>query len=157
MLQDGLLAQLNTAEQFFLKTIEGFTQDNALFKPQDDLYTVTAHIDHTAHTVSWFIDGAFRNETGFDLDFEQMIEDSHNKTDFAAAKTRLKEAFADARNIIQAQSDENLMTALPDGPIMGGAPKLAIIPGIVDHTAHHRGALAVYCRLLGKVPAMPYE
>ncbi len=25
-----------------------------------------------------------------------------------------------------------------------------------SHTAHHRGALAVYARLLGKVPAMPY-
>jgi uncharacterized damage-inducible protein DinB len=26
----------------------------------------------------------------------------------------------------------------------------------VEHTAHHRGALTVYSRLLGKVPPMPY-
>jgi hypothetical protein len=28
--------------------------------------------------------------------------------------------------------------------------------GSTDHTAHHRGALTVYSRLLGKVPKMPY-
>jgi uncharacterized damage-inducible protein DinB len=39
---------------------------------------------------------------------------------------------------------------------MGGAPKRAVISGIVDHTAHHRGSLAVYARLRGKVPTMPY-
>ena len=32
----------------------------------------------------------------------------------------------------------------------------AVINGITDHSAHHRGALAVYARLLGKEPAMPY-
>ena len=39
---------------------------------------------------------------------------------------------------------------------MSGAPRLAVVSGIVDHTAHHRGALSVYCRLLNKVPPMPY-
>jgi uncharacterized damage-inducible protein DinB len=27
---------------------------------------------------------------------------------------------------------------------------------MVEHTAHHRGALTVYSRLLGKVSQMPY-
>jgi uncharacterized damage-inducible protein DinB len=27
---------------------------------------------------------------------------------------------------------------------------------MVEHTAHHRGALTVYSRKLGKVPPMPY-
>ncbi len=31
-----------------------------------------------------------------------------------------------------------------------------MISAITDHTSHHRGALSVYARLLGKVPAMPY-
>jgi uncharacterized damage-inducible protein DinB len=39
---------------------------------------------------------------------------------------------------------------------MGGLPKHAIWTAVLDHTAHHRGALTVYSRLLGKVPAMPY-
>jgi uncharacterized damage-inducible protein DinB len=39
---------------------------------------------------------------------------------------------------------------------MGGAPRLAVFVAIADHTAHHRGALAVYARLNGIVPPMPY-
>ena len=39
---------------------------------------------------------------------------------------------------------------------MGGVPRAAILSGITDHTAHHRGALTVYARLLGKTPPMPY-
>ncbi|NJL28826.1 MAG: hypothetical protein HC897_13505 [Thermoanaerobaculia bacterium] len=39
---------------------------------------------------------------------------------------------------------------------MGGKPRAAIIGAIVDHTAHHRGTLTVYSRLLGYVPPMPY-
>jgi uncharacterized damage-inducible protein DinB len=39
---------------------------------------------------------------------------------------------------------------------MGGAPRLSVIGAISDHTAHHRGALTVYSRLLGKVPKLPY-
>ncbi|MFP6582212.1 MAG: DinB family protein [Candidatus Hydrogenedentota bacterium] len=40
--------------------------------------------------------------------------------------------------------------------IMGSVPKHVVLGGIVEHTAHHRGALTVYTRLAGKVPAMPY-
>ena len=39
---------------------------------------------------------------------------------------------------------------------MGGLPRSAIFGAITDHTAHHRGALTVYARLLGKTPPMPY-
>jgi len=35
-------------------------------------------------------------------------------------------------------------------------PRLVVIGAISDHTAHHRGALTVYARLLGKEPKMPY-
>ena len=45
---------------------------------------------------------------------------------------------------------------LPEGPVMGGAPRLAIVNAITDHTAHHRGTLTVYSRLRGHTPAMPY-
>ena len=33
---------------------------------------------------------------------------------------------------------------MPDGPIMGGAPRFAIFGAITDHTAHHRGALEAF-------------
>ena len=40
--------------------------------------------------------------------------------------------------------------------MMAGAPRFAVIEGIQDHTAHHRGALTVYSRLLGMTPSVPY-
>jgi uncharacterized damage-inducible protein DinB len=39
---------------------------------------------------------------------------------------------------------------------MGGLPRCTILNALTDHTAHHRGALSVYARLLGLVPPMPY-
>jgi uncharacterized damage-inducible protein DinB len=39
---------------------------------------------------------------------------------------------------------------------MGGQPISDIVWAMVEHTAHHRGALTVYSRQLGKVPPMPY-
>jgi len=39
---------------------------------------------------------------------------------------------------------------------MAGEPRAAIIAAIAEHTAHHRGSLAVYARLLGYVPPIPY-
>jgi uncharacterized damage-inducible protein DinB len=40
--------------------------------------------------------------------------------------------------------------------VMAGQPIGNIVWGMVEHTAHHRGALSVYSRLLGKTPPMPY-
>ena len=57
---------------------------------------------------------------------------------------------------VQEGLQEELRASLPPGPIMGGVPREAFVNGLADHTAHHRGALTVYSRLLGKVPDMPY-
>ena len=156
MLQQGLIKELEATETFFLKTIETLTAADALYRPDPEMYTVTAHLDHVADSITWFMDGAFKHADGFAMNFEEMIVESHKKKDFDAAKQKVISAFADARAVIAKQSEADLFTPLPDGPIMGGAPKLAVISGITDHTAHHRGCLAVYTRLLGKVPAMPY-
>jgi len=51
---------------------------------------------------------------------------------------------------------EELMRPLPAGPGVGGAPAMAVVYAIQDHSAHHRGALTVYSRLVGKTPIMPY-
>ena len=68
----------------------------------------------------------------------------------------LKEATARGIEIIKNVADAELMAPIT-GEVMKGAPKLAIINAITDHSAHHRGALSVYARLLGKTPKMPYE
>ena len=61
-----------------------------------------------------------------------------------------------ATDTVNAHSEAEWMALLPAGPIMGGDPRFVIFGALTDHTAHHRGALTVYARLLGKVPPMPY-
>jgi uncharacterized damage-inducible protein DinB len=77
-------------------------------------------------------------------------------TSLTAARQMLDGAYAQAISYLQTLSSDDLAKPLPAGPVMGGKPTVDIFWGIVEHTAHHRGALTVYSRLLGKVPAMPY-
>jgi uncharacterized damage-inducible protein DinB len=73
-----------------------------------------------------------------------------------AAREWVDRAFAAAIEKTSAQSPEDLAVALPEGLVMGGAPRFAVFGAIQDHTAHHRGVLTVYSRLRGHTPAMPY-
>jgi uncharacterized damage-inducible protein DinB len=74
-------------------------------------------------------------------------------TSLAAARQALATAYA---NAIQFVGSADLARPLPPGPVMGGQPISHIVWAMVEHTAHHRGALTVYSRQLGKVPPMPY-
>jgi uncharacterized damage-inducible protein DinB len=78
-------------------------------------------------------------------------------TSLDEAKEWLDRAFANAFAVIGAASDETLFEPIPDTRIMGGAPRISAVSGIADHTAHHRGSLAVYSRLVGKEPMIPYS
>ena len=119
------------------------------------MYTVAQQVAHVAHTVDWFLDGAF-SESGFDLDFEKLAQETAGYTSLKEARDWFEQAMQRALDIINDHSEQELLQPMAEGPVMGGAPRMAIIGGIADHTAHHRGTLAVYARLLGKVPKMPY-
>lgn len=108
-----------------------------------------------ALTIDWFIEGAF-GEEGFELDFEKHLVEIKEVSSLTEARTMQAAAFARAEEVVGDKSDEELSEPLPEGPIMAGAPRLAVFSAIADHNAHHRGALTVYARLLGKTPAMPY-
>ncbi|MFT4541236.1 MAG: hypothetical protein ACI841_004381 [Planctomycetota bacterium] len=101
------------------------------------------------------MEGAFRDE-GFDLDFEKHAVDVVNITSLAEAREWVERAFHQAIETIRSKSPEEFMVQLPAGPVLGGAPRLALISAIEEHTAHPRGALAVYSRLQGHTPPMPY-
>jgi len=117
--------------------------------------TVAQQVAHAAQTIDWFVEGASQSQ-GFDLDFAKHAKALESATSLAAARQSLEAAFANAIHFIGARSAEDLAGPLPPGPVMGGQPITDIVWAIVEHTAHHRGALTVYCRLLGKVPPMPY-
>jgi uncharacterized damage-inducible protein DinB len=149
------LMELDSAHEYFNRSTRNLTEAQSTFAPAEGMMTAAQQVAHVAHTIDWFVAGAFRPE-GFDQNWEEHAKIIAGYTSLAAARAWFERAVAAARSKLGAVSDADLLVALPDGPIMGGAPRVAIFGAINDHTAHHRGALTVYARLNGIVPPMPY-
>ncbi len=155
MIKDNLIKELESSYGFFKNTIECLSEEDSGFAPKEGMFTVSQQVAHAAQTISWFIDGAFVSN-GFDMNFEKLENETKNTKSLDEAKKIYEKAMNEAKAVLEKSDDEELNTPLPEGPIMGGIPKHAVIGALSDHTAHHRGALAVYARLLGKEPKMPY-
>ena len=123
-----LVRELESTLGFFKTTLSIFEPSDAGFSPDPELYTVAGHVAHAADSVDWFVEGAFGD--GWDMEFETQIARAKAVTSLEEATAWLDRAFGHA---------------------------ISVVGGIADHTAHHRGALAVYARLIGKVPLMPYS
>ena len=152
---NDLANQLLTSQDFFQRSTRVLDEADSEFRPREGMMTVAQQVAHTAQTLDWFIEGVTRPE-GFDLDFEKHAQALAAVTSLAAARQILEAAYANAVRFLRSRSPEELATPLPPGPIMDGQPTSDIVWSMLDHTAHHRGALTVYSRLLGKVPPMPY-
>jgi uncharacterized damage-inducible protein DinB len=146
---------IDIMRSFFDRTTSVFDEADSGFAPQPESFTVAQQVAHVAQTIDWFIDGAFGAE-GFSLDFEGHEAKVREIDSLAEARTWLDRAVANAKQTVGGKTDEEMMAPLPEGPIMAGVPRAAIFDAISDHTAHHRGSLAVYARLLNKVSPMPY-
>ncbi len=155
MTSQAVLRTLSDAEEFFEHSTRVLTEADSNYRPAEGMYTAAQQVAHAAQTIDWFLEGASRPE-GFDLDFEKHATAIAGVTSITAAREWLGKSFAAARKHFEGLSEEQMMRPLPPGPVMGGAPVMAVIGAIEDHTAHHRGALTVYSRLLGKTPIMPY-
>jgi len=147
--------QLVASKDFFERSTRVLEEADSEFRPQEGMMTVSQQVAHTAQTLDWFIEGASRRE-GFDLDFEKHAQALAGVTSLDAARQTLETAYKNAIRFLRSRSPEDLAQPLPPGPVMGGQPISDIVWAMVEHTAHHRGALTVYSRLLGKVPPMPY-
>ena len=155
-LQDHDFAnQLLASQDFFERSTRVLDEADSGFRPREGMMTVAQQVAHTAQTLDWFIVGLSRPE-GFDLDFEKHAKALEGVTSLAASRQMLQTAYANSVQFLRSRSPEDLSQPLPPGPIMGGQPISDLVWAMVEHTAHHRGALTVYARLLGKVPPMPY-
>ena len=147
--------QLVASKDFFERSTRVLEEADSGFRPQKDMMTVAQQVAHAAHTLNWFIEGATK-PGGFDLDFAAQAQALQAVTSLTAARQKLDAAYANAIRFLRSAKPEDLARPLPQGPVMGGQPVSDIVWAMVEHTAHHRGALTVYTRALGKVPPMPY-
>jgi len=150
----AIVASLRNVKAFFDTTTGCFDEKDSGFAPKPEMFTVAHHVAHTAQTVDWFLEGAFRPE-GFDTDFAAHEARVRRVKSLAEARAWWERSTKHAMELLGAKSEAELAQPIAGG-IMGGAPRHSIVFGLADHTAHHRGTLAAYARLLGKVPPMPY-
>jgi len=148
-------SQLAASREFIERSTRILDEADSEFRPREGMMTVAQQVAHAAQTLDWFIEGASRPE-GFDLDFAKHARELERVTSLTAARRMLETAYANAIGFIRSRSPKELSAPLPAGPIMGGQPVSDIVWAMVEHTAHHRGALTVYSRMLGKTPPMPY-
>ena len=147
--------QLRASQDFFTRSTRVLEEADSTFAPKEGMMTVAQQVAHSAQTLDWFVQGASRPE-GFDLDFEAQAQQMLAVTSLTAARQMMDAGYARAIEFFGSLTAEDLAKPLPAGPVMGGQPVSDALWGMVEHTAHHRGALTVYSRLLGKVPVMPY-
>jgi uncharacterized damage-inducible protein DinB len=147
--------QLVASQEFFKRSTSVLEEADSMFRPREGMMTVAQQVAHVAQTLDWFVNGVTKPE-GFDLDFEKLARETEAVTSLAAAREMLDTAYANAIRFAGSLTVEQLAEPLPGGPPMGGHPLGDVLWGMVEHTAHHRGALTVYSRMLGKVPPMPY-
>lgn len=155
MTSQELTAELKSSEEFFERSSRCLTEEDSGFRPADGMYTTAHQVSHVARTIEWFLEGASRPE-GFDMDFERHVAEALAVTSLTEARAWLKKAYQEAQDYFGSRSGQDLQRPLPEGPVMGGQPVMNLVGAIVEHAAHHRGALTVYSRLRNKVPLMPY-
>ena len=154
-MKERLVAELNSALEFFNRSTGSLTEEDSTYTPAEGVFTTAQQVAHAAQTIEWFVDGAFA-PGGFDLDFEGHERKVREVTSLSDARAWLAKSVEHAQAVVASKTDAEWGQPLPDGPVMGGQPRMSIFGAITDHTAHHRGALTIYARLRGKVPPMPY-
>ncbi len=154
-LQYDFATQILASKEFFERSTRVLEEADSNFRPREGMMTVAQQVAHAAQTLDWFIDGATRPE-GFDLNFEELAKDLQQVKSLAEARRHFDVACQRAVDFLRSRTPDELARPLPPGPVMGGQPVSEIVWSMVEHTAHHRGALTVYSRMLGKVPPMPY-
>ena len=154
-MKDQWSAALQTSLEYFERSTACLQAEDANFKPTDGALTVAQQIAHVGQSTAWLVDGAFSPD-GFDLSFANNLSLLEGIDTLDEARSIVRDGYRNALERVQSASEAEWSALLPEGPVMPGAPRHAVIAAIVDHTAHHRGALTVYSRLCGHTPAMPY-
>jgi uncharacterized damage-inducible protein DinB len=151
---DAMKETLNGMREFFNRSTGPLQEEHSLFAPTEGQFTVAGQVAHVAQTIEWFYGAAFGEN--WRMDFEEMDREVREVKSLAEARAWFERAVNKAITVAAGHSAEDWASPFGPNPIMGDRPRYSIIGGVTDHTAHHRGALTVYQRLLGLTPPMPY-
>jgi uncharacterized damage-inducible protein DinB len=150
-----MLNEIKFTKEHFDRSSRCLKEEHSGHMPAEGMFTVAGQVAHVAQTIDWFVDGASKPE-GFDMDFEAHDRKARAVKSLTTARKQLDAAFAQLTKFIESNSQAYLDETMTAGPLFAGSPRSMIVPSIVEHTSHHRGALTVYSRTLGLVPVMPY-
>jgi uncharacterized damage-inducible protein DinB len=150
-------AWIGKMQEFFERSTRCLMEADSAFSPAPGMYTAAAQMAHVAMTIDWFADAAFLGNP-FDMDFQKYEDQARAVTSVSKARTMVKASFDRLAKLASAVMPQEMTSPVipADSPILPGASRVVILSAIEEHTAHHRGALTVYSRLLGRTPAMPY-
>ncbi len=154
MIRENLKETLCSMREYFNRSTRPLGEEHSGFAPKEGQYTVAGQVAHAAQTIEWFFDAAFAKN--WNMDFEGMDKEVRAVTSLSKARAWFERAVEKALKEADGHSEEEWASLFPPNPIMGEAPRFSILGAVTDHTAHHRGALTVYQRLLGLKPPMPY-
>ncbi len=141
-------------QQFLQNLLQDFTEEHAQFAPLPTMMSVAQQVRHIAGTIDWFHEGLLG--AGFDMDFEKHEQRDKTPCTLKEALDHLDQAWNRLCSAVEPLTTEELTLSIGPNEIMPGASRLQVLTAVTDHTAHHRGSLAVYQRLLGLVPRMIY-
>ncbi len=154
MTPDHARETLKVEHQFLMRVLKDFQPEHADYSPAEGMMTVAQQIRHIADTLQWFRRGAF--EGNFDMDFERLEARIREPVTLQQAMLELERAYEDYDQFLAGLGPSDLTRPMAPNPVFGEAPRQVIFSAQTDHTAHHRGALTVYLRLLGVKPELIY-
>lgn len=154
MTPEVLVTKLKMSKEYLDRSTRVLEEEDSGFAPDENAFTVAVQMAHIGITVDWIMEGAFGK--GFNMDFGSHEMRAEDFTSLAAARGICDRNYQAAIDLVSSKTAEELNALCSPNPVVGEQPKWSAIDVIVEHTAHHRGALSVYTRLLGKVPPMPY-
>jgi uncharacterized damage-inducible protein DinB len=147
---------LRKSRQFLNNIIKDFKPEHETFRPTPDMWTVAQQIRHIGRCAYWFRKGGFENH--WEMDFEGEMKEMAKPVTLKAAIAELDSEYNALIAFLESVPPAVLAEPLEPNPIFPiGVPRSIVVDSLCEHTAHHRGALSVYLRLLGIKPTMAYE
>lgn len=149
-IRDSILPEFKHEMRSTRLMIELVTDELASWRPHEKSYSAGELALHLSNLPRWAVISV--TGTSFDLDPKEG-GGTPKRTWESTAKTLeiFDENVANARSLIEAASDEDLMVGwslLNGGETIFTMPRVAVLRSFVmNHMIHHRGQLSVYMRM----------